>query len=380
MKGWMLVIGLAAAGGAAWWFFNQPEALEVRLHTVTRGTVRATVSNTRVGTVEACQRAQMSPSAPGQVAALDVHEGDVVKAGDVLLEIWNDDRKADLRLAEAEATAARSRAEEVCATAAGAERESQRLKKLRERNLIAEESVDAAATEAESRQAACAGGLAAIRVSAAQIAVAREALERTRLRAPFGGIVAEVDVRLGEYLTPSPPGIATLPAIDLINPDCIYVSAPIDEVDAPAIKLGMSACVSLDAFPERRCKAVVRRIAPYVMALEKQARTVEVEVEISDPGEATGLLPGYSADIEVLIEARDDVLRVPTEAVVDKNRLYIFDPATGRLALREFEPGVANWEFTEIISGVAAGEIVVLTTGREGVVDGAIVTAERTAP
>jgi HlyD family secretion protein len=124
MKGWMLVIGLVVAGGAAVWYFNQPQPLEVRLHTVARGTVRATVSNTRVGTVEACRRAQMSPSAPGQVAVLNVHEGDIVAAGDVLLEIWNDDRKADLRLAEAEASAARSRAEEVCATAAGAERES----------------------------------------------------------------------------------------------------------------------------------------------------------------------------------------------------------------------------------------------------------------
>lgn len=380
MKGWMLVIGLAAAGGVALWYFNQPEPIDVRVHTVTRGTVRATVSNTRVGTVEACQRAQMSPSAPGQVAELNVHEGDVVKAGDVLLEIWNRDRKADLRLAEAEASAARSRAEEVCATAAGAEREAQRLKKLRERKLIAEESVDAAATEAESRRAACEGGLAATRVSAAQITVAREALERTRLRAPFGGIIAEVDVRLGEYLTPSPPGIATLPAIDLINPSCIYVSAPIDEVDAPAIRVGMPACVSLDAFPERRCKAVVRRIAPYVLALEKQARTVEVEVEINDPDEAAGLLPGYSADIEVLIEARDDVLRVPTEAVIDNNRVYILDPVTGRLAAREFEPGVANWEFTEIVSGVAAGDIVVLTTGRDGVEDGAVVVAEHAAP
>lgn len=380
MKGWMLVIGLVAAGGAALWYFNQPQPLEVRLHTVARGTVRATVSNTRVGTVEACRRAQMSPSAPGQVAVLNVHEGDIVASGDILLEIWNDDRKADLRLAEAEASAARSRAEEVCATAAGAERESQRLKKLRERKLIAEEAVDAAATEAESRRAACEGGLAATRVSAAQIAVAREALERTRLRAPFAGIIAEVDVRLGEYLTPSPPGIATLPAIDLIDPACIYVSAPIDEVDAPAIELGMPACVSLDAFPERRCNAAVRRIAPYVLALEKQARTVEVEVEINDPAEAAGLLPGYSADIEVLIEAREDVLRVPTEAVVDNKRVFVFDPASGRLSAREIETGVQNWEFTEIRSGLAAGDIVVLTTGREGVADGAVVVDERKAP
>ena len=72
--------------------------------------MQATVSNTRVGTGKACERAQMPPAAPGQVAALNVVEGEQVQAGGVLLEIWNQDRKAEMRLAEAEASAAHSRA------------------------------------------------------------------------------------------------------------------------------------------------------------------------------------------------------------------------------------------------------------------------------
>lgn len=368
-----LVIGAIAA---AIWYFTRPDPVTVRLHTIESGTVRATVSNTRVGTVEACQRAQMSSAAPGQVVVLNVTEGALVEAGEVLLEIWNEDRKAELRLGEAEASAARSRAAEACATAAGAQREADRLKKLRERKLISEEAVDTALTEAESRRAACDAGLAATRVSAAAIAVAREALERTLLRAPFAGVVAEVDVRLGEYLTPSPPGIATLPAIDLINPDCIYITAPIDEVDAPGIETGMPACVTLDAFPEQRCSASVSRIAPYVLDLEKQARTVEVEVEFKDAADTVGLLPGYSADIEILIEMHDDVLRVPTEAILEGNKLLFYDAASSRLSAREFEPGISNWEFAEILSGVDAGEVVVLSTGRAGVADGALVVPE----
>lgn len=376
MKALVVIVILVLALGAGAWYATRPEPIAVRLHALSPGVVRATVSNTRVGTVEACERAQLSPAAPGQVATLNVREGAEVKAGEVLLEIWNEDRAAELRLAEAEASAARSRAGEACATAAGAEREAKRLQKLRERRLIAEESVDTATTEADARRAACEAGLAATRVSAANIAVAREALERTILRAPFDGVIAEVDVRLGEYLTPSPPGIATLPAIDLINPDCIYVTAPIDEVDAPLIRRGMPACVSLDAFPEKRCSATVERIAPYVLELEKQARTVEVEVRFADPLEARDLLPGYSADIEILIETRADVLRVPTEAIVDENHVYVFDEASGRLAQREFTAGIANWEFTEIRAGLSAGERVVLSTGRAGVAADALVTPE----
>ena len=365
-----------AALGAAVWYFTRPEPVAVQLHTVARGAVKATIANTRVGTVEACERAKMSPAAPGQVAALHVSAGDVVRADDILLEIWNEDRKAELRLAEAESTATRSRVGEACATAAGAAREAARLKKLRSRKLISEEAVDNATTTAESSQAACDAGLAATRVSAAAIAVAREALERTRLRAPFDGVVAEVDVRLGEYLTPSPPGIATLPAIDLINPDCIYVAAPIDEVDAPAIATGMPSCVTLDAFPERRCSATVRRIAPYVLDLEKQARTVEVEVRFEDPQEAAGLLPGYSADLEILIDARDGVIRVPTHAILEGDTVLVYDGASSRLRSQTITRGISNWEFTEVQSGLSEGSLVVLSTGRAGVEDGALVVPE----
>ena len=371
MKYAVTLLVLVALIAGAVWYFTREKPLAVRLAVVEQGTVRATVSNTRVGTVEACRRARMSPAAAGQVAGLMVREGDNVAHGDVLLEIWNEDRKAELRLTETEATAAHSRAKEACATAAGAKRESDRVAKLRKNKLIAEEVADDAATVAESRQAACEAARASTRVSAARIKVAGEALERTVLRAPFDGIIAEVDAKLGEYLTPSPPGIATLPAIDLIDPACIYVSAPIDEVDAPQIETGMSACVSLDAFPDKRCGARVRRIAPYVLDREKQARTVEVEVEFADPEEARQLLPGYSADIEILIEAREAVLRIPTEAVLDESKVLVFDPESEQLEDRTFAAGLANWEFTEVRSGLEAGERVVISTGRAGVQAGA---------
>ncbi|MGR8921541.1 MAG: efflux RND transporter periplasmic adaptor subunit [Gammaproteobacteria bacterium] len=372
MQKLLLVLLVAAGAGAALWYATREKPVEVRVHALARGEVRATVSNTRVGTVEACQRARMSPAAAGQVSVLNVTEGDTVAAGAVLLEIWNEDRKAELRLAEAEVSAVRARADEACAIAAGARREADRLAKLRKNKLVSEEIADDAATRADSARAACEGAIASTRVSAARIAVAREVLERTRLRAPFAGIVAEVDAKLGEYLTPSPPGIATVPAIDLIDPTCLYITAPIDEVDAPRIRTGMSACVSLDAFTERYCAASVRRIAPYVLEREKQARTVDVEVVIESAADTAALLPGYSADIEVLIEARDDVLRLPTEAVTEGDRVLVVD-ADSRLVERSFEPGLSNWQYTEVRDGLEAGARVVLSTGRAGVTAGALV-------
>jgi HlyD family secretion protein len=376
MKLLLVIVVLAAIGIGVAWHVTRPVPIPVRIHSVERGQVRATVSNTRVGTVEACERAQMSAAAPGQVAVINVREGATVAAGDVLLEIWNADRKAELRLAEAEATVAHARSKEACATAAGAAREAKRIKQLHDRKLISEEALDRADTDAQASRASCEAGRATTNARSAGIGVAREALERTLLRAPFDGVIAEIDVRLGEYLTPSPPGIATVPAIDLINPKCLYVVAPIDEVDAPAIKLGMSACVSLDAFKDRRCSATVSRIAPYVLDIEKQARTVEVEVEFSDPTALHGLLPGYSADIEILIESHDEVLRIPSEAVVDGNKVFVVDAQTSQLILRDIKIGIANWEFTEIVAGLLEGDVVVLSSGREGVEVGALVSPE----
>lgn len=360
----ILIVAVAALGAGGWWL-SRPKPVEVVLHTVDRGTVRATVSNTRVGTVEACRRARMSPSAAGQIAELPVAEGDRVDAGTVLLEIWNEDLKAQQRQLDAEIVAARRRVDEACTRAAGAGREAERLKGMSRKRLISEDALDVAETRAGAARAACEAARAAVDVTTESREVVAAQIERTRLRAPFAGVVAEINAKLGEFITPSPTGIPTLPAIDLIDMSCLYVSAPIDEVDAPQIRTGMPACVSLDAFEGKRCGAIVRRVAPYVLDREKQARTVEVEVEFEPGSDIAGLLPGYSADIEVLIEERRDVLRIPTEAVLrDRFVLVIED---GILREREFERGLANWEFTEVARGLAQGDRIVLSVGREGV-------------
>jgi len=371
---WVISVVILAALAAALWHVSRPEPIAIRVAAAEHGLVQSTVANTRVGTIEACRRARMSPAAAGQVATLDVIKGARVDAGTVLLEIWNDDLTAAVRLAEAEANAARARATEACAIATGARREAERIARLRASKLIAEEAADEAQTRAASREAACEASLADTRVSAARITVANAQLERTRLRAPFAGVVAEIDVKLGEFLTPSPPGIATSPAVDLIDPACIYVSAPVDEVDAPRIHAGLPACVTLDAFPDRYCGASVARVAPYVLDREKQARTVEVEVRFADDVDVSRFVPGYSADIEVLVEVRENVLRVPSEAVLENAYVLIYDASAATIARRDVAIGLANWEYTEITEGLSDGEPVVVSTGRAGVVAGAKVT------
>jgi HlyD family secretion protein len=375
MKRIAIIAAIILVAAAATWWLTRPKPVVVALVTAERGAVLATVANTRAGTVNACRRAGLSPALGGQIASLPVKDGEHVEKGQLLLELWNDDLRAQLDLSQRDAEAAKSQAQQACVVADVAKREAARLSTLADQGLASAGDTDQAVGNAESTAAACAAANATTRVSAARVDVARANLERTQLRAPFAGVVAEINGELGEFVTPSPVGIPTPPTVDLIDATCLYISAPIDEVDAPAIKTGLPARISLDAFPNRRFDGHVRRVAPYVLDLEKQARTVEIEAEIDDP-EKTVLLPGYSADVEVLLDQRDDVLRIPTSVIGADNRVYVFDPTTRRLTAREVKTGLANWEYTQITSGLSEGEQVVSSIDRAGVTDGAAARIE----
>jgi len=362
-----ILAGLAVVGvGAALWL-GRPEPIPVEVVEVGRGTVAETVTNTRAGTVKACQRAKLAPPAGGQIARLPVKKGDRVEAGQVLLELWNDDIRAQLAVTERDAAAARARREEACVSARVARRESNRLASLVERKLVSIELAERAEGEADAREAACRAAAEQVRVSESRIDAARATLERTLLRAPFAGTVAEINGEIGEFVTPSPVGIPTPPAVDVVDTSCIYITAPIDEVDAPRVREGMPARVTLDAFRDRSFKAHVRRVAPYVIDTEKQARTVEVEAEIDELGDAL-LLPGYSADVEVMLAERADVLRVPTRALIEGKQVYVLEDGTVRL--RDVTTGIGNWEYTEVTAGIDAGARVVVSIDREGLADG----------
>lgn len=364
----VLIVVLAAA--AALWWYARPAPLAVLVAQADLGRVETTVANTRAGSVTACRRARLAPPAGGRIEQLNVREGDRVKEGQVLLSLWNDDLVARERVSREQLQTARARVREACEIAGAAAGEAKRARELKAKNFVSQERVERVDAEAAAKQAGCDSARAQVKEAEARIAASLADTDRTVLRAPFAGIVAEVNGEVGEYLTPSPPGIPTLPAVDLIDDTCLYVSAPIDEVDAAQLKVGMSGRITLDAYRGRNFSGKVRRIAPYVLALEKQARTVEVEVEFDSPGDARHLLIGYSADIEIVVTGQDSVVRIPTTALMPGNRVLVLADS-GLLAERRIEVGLSNWEFTEAKSGLAQGERVVTSLERAGVKAGA---------
>lgn len=375
LRATLIAVVAAAALAAAVWWFGRPTPIAVVVTEVARGRVEATIVNTRAGTVEACRRTKLSPIQGGRIEVLKVKEGDRVKQGQLLMQLWSGDFQAQENVVQAQVATARQRVVEACTLAANAERDVARQRELQQRGFVSANALDAARAGAEAKAAACATARADVEQTQASVRLARVQRGRTVLVAPFDGTVAKIVGEVGEYSTPSPPGVPTPPAIDLIDESCLYVKAPMDEVDAPKLHTGQAVRISLDALPGQSFAGKVRRVAPYVTAVEKQSRTVDIEATYDKPADAGRLLVGYSADVEVVLEARDDVLRVPTAALLEGGRVLVVGK-DGKLEERKIKAGLANWEYTQALSGVDAGERIVTSLERAGVKAGATVVIE----
>ena len=368
-----LTLILILLGVAGWWF-TRPKPVAVVVHEVGRGVVESTLSNTRAGEIEACQRAKMATIVGGRIEWLGVKEGDRVAAGQVLMRLWHGDLEARRAVNQAQLATARQRVQEACTVADNAEREAARQAQLVKRGFVSASAEERARTEARARRAACATAQADTVTAQAQLTATETDRQRLVLVAPFAGTVAKLSGELGEISIPSPPGVPTPPAIDLIDDSCLYVKAPMDEIDAPKIRPGQPVRITLEAMAGTVFEGRVKRVAPYITAVEKQARTVEVDVDFIRPDEARGMLVGYSADVEIVLETRTDVLRIPTSALREGNRVLV--EANGVLTERSLRTGLSNWEQTEVIEGLTAGEHIVTSLERAGAVAGARITVE----
>lgn len=372
----------AAIGGSllivafGWLCLGSP-AIPVRVAHVERARVEATIANSKAGTVRARRRAKLSPEAAGRVVEIPHREGDRVERGDVIVALNDASQRAELLHAERSLTAAEAGLEESRLACSLARRDLERTRELAAQDIVSAEVLDRVQTEHHQAEASCAARAAEVAKAQAAIAVVRAQIEKTVIRAPFDGVLAELDVQLGEWITSESPYIAIVPAIDIIDPSSLYVSAPMDEVDGARLQVGKRAKVNLDSHPGRHFPGRVVRVAPYVLDVEAQNRTVEVEVELDDEEFSTTLLPGTSADVEVVVDARDDVPRIPASALLAGERVLVV--SGGRLVEKPVEVGLRNWDHAEVVRGLEPGQQVVVSLDREGVRAGARVVVE-TAP
>ena len=372
MKPWVIRTGsvllLIGVGVLFKWYVLTPDPISVSVVTVERGRVEETVTNSRAGTVKARQRAKLSPEIGGRVAEIPHRKGARVHAGDVLLRLHDDTQQAAVQMAQRELAVVQVKRERACLEADRAEREFQRHQQLKARDLVSTDLLDKFENLAQTTRVSCKQSQAEIARARSAIDEAKAQLAKTVLVAPFDGIIAELDSEVGEWTTPSPPALPVPPILDLIDPSSIYISAPMDEVDSSKIHEGQPVRVTLDPFPGQHYEGHVRHLAPYVLDVEEQNRTVEIEVELDDQTFASTLLPGTSSDVEVILAVKDNVLRIPPSTLFEGGKVFVVQQK--KLFIRPITIGMKNWDFVEILEGLSEGDAVVTSLDQEGLEEG----------
>jgi HlyD family secretion protein len=378
MKKWIIrivvVLVIVAAAVIIKNIYFAPKPIPVEVFRVENGRVEETVTNSRAGTVKARQRAKLSPETSGTVAELPYEKGDIVEAGEVLIRLDNASQKAQLELARRSLSTAEALEDQAAATAARAKSELARYRRLSDDDLVSKDLLEGFESAQQSAEAAYQAALAEVQRAKSAVHVAETELKKTVLKSPFAGVIADQTTEVGEWISPAPPMMLVPAVIDLIDPSSIYISAPMDEVDSARLKTGQPVRVTVDPLPGERFPGKIVRVAPFVLDIEQQNRTVEIEVELEDADLASQLLPGTSADVEVILTVREPVLRIPAWTLLEGEKVLVVE--AGRLVDKKVSTGIKNWDFVEITDGLGEGDPVVTSLDSAEIQAGAQVSIE----
>lgn len=372
MRTWLKWIIFLAVLGATPYVVQvtllRPDPVAVQVQTVARGPVEETVSNSRAGTLRARRDARLSMETAGRVVTIHHREGAVVRRGDVLVTLDTTEARAALELSEREQATVLALLDEAKAVQELARLELKRNQELLAGEAVSAERVDQLRSQVDATTAQLAAASARVAQQQAAAALARTHVEMGTLTAPFDGVIAERWIEIGEWAM---PGQTVLRLVDL---NSLYVHAEIDEVDLSRVATNLPVRVSLDPLRGQSFRGRVVRVAPHVSDREKQNRTVEVEVDFEETPPAAVLKPGISADVELILDRVEDVLRIPAFALIEDR--YVLVSNDSHAVRRDVETGLRNWDFVEIRSGLSAGDQLIVTLDRAEVREGAEVKAE----
>jgi RND family efflux transporter MFP subunit len=336
---------------------NGKKPVVVKVADLKPGELRVIVNATTTSTVKSETEVTLSAQRTGRVVALPVQEGDRVRAGALIarLDLTEESVQSESALAQSRATF-----EE-------AEKNLKRSEDLFGKGMISQQDLDAIRRAYE---------IARSQYDAARDDV-RVKKDYSVIRAPFDGVVSKKYTEVGELLLPGKQ-IATV-----VNPDRIYVLATIDEVDVGRLTLGQPVALSVDAFPGEKFSGKISRISPIVSGGKLETRTADVWIYFNE--KQPRIKPGMSADVEILVATLQNVLSVPSQAVIEregKKQVYVAEgnalkPGNAAVAsLRPVEIGETNWSFTQITRGVKSGDFVITTPESSGLKDKAKVKVE----
>ncbi len=297
----------------------------VQVVKTTRSPIEAAVSGVTSGTVRAEKVAELAFGTVGRVRELNVDLGDKVRAGEILAQVENQDLLSRLEVAKEELE------------------RSKRLSRdnaMSRSNLIqAQGTYDAAVT----------------------------AYEKSLIRAPYDGIIAEVNLEVGQLSQIT--AVIPLAPLRIIDVEPRYVRVEIDEVDLPKIRVGMPARIKILAVRREPFSGIVRKVVPFISSIREQDRTSEIELNVESEGV---LLPaGASADVEVVTETKEKVVTLVTKAILGRgDDRYVFRIDGNILRKTPITVGIFGYTISEVMSGLREGDEVAMPSDKVELKDG----------
>jgi membrane fusion protein, multidrug efflux system len=290
---------------------------------------------TAVGTLLSNEAVTVSSEIPGRLKEIHFQEGQPVEKGAPLFTLDDSVYRAQLDDAEAKLKLA--------------EQTNKRTSTLFTSKYATAQSADEAASN--------------LAVSTAATELARVQLEKTRIVAPFSGIVGLRHVSVGEYITAG-QALVNLEAVDPVKADF-----RVPEKFLPAIRVGQTIRIKVDAFPKDSFEGKVYAIDP---RLDVAGRSLLVRAMV--PNQDQRLRPGLFARVTVILQLKEDALTIPEQAIVPQgDSQFVFKIVDGKVHLTKVVIGTRREGRVEILDGLAAGDEVV-TAGQLKIREGSAVT------
>jgi RND family efflux transporter MFP subunit len=364
----LLLLGLAIllVGSATWWFLAGGRAVEVETATATQTGADAPAASVldASGYVVARRQATVSSKIIGRLVDVDVEEGMSVNEDQILARLDDANARQALLLAEARNTAAESALKEIEVRLRQAEIDLGRIRTLVERGIDSQSSLDAAQAERDSLVARLAATRADAEVAERAVAVGRQDLEDTLIRAPFDGVAISKDAQPGEIVSPASAGggftrtgIATI-----VDMGSLEIEVDVNEAFIQRVRDRQPVAATLQAYPEWKIPAHVITTVP---AADRQKATVKVRIAFDQLGDPR-ILPDMGVKVAFQSESDGGAptrprLLVPERALRrEGDGAVVFVVRDDRVERRAVAVGGTVGDSIEVLSGLRAGDRIVL--------------------
>jgi HlyD family secretion protein len=363
---WLVLLAGLGLGAWRWASLRRDAPTSVSTARVQKGNVRDFVTSVAAGRVTAKQEVMLRAEVAAKVQKLHHRRGEQVKAGEPLVTYDGADLKSRLRVAEAAVALARAQQLQAEQAVANLETNVARTRKLRESGAIPSAQLEDLEGQQKALGRATEAAGAGVAQAVANVGVARTALDRAVVLAPFAGTVLTTAIEEGETSAPGAP------LLQLADVSALHVDAEIDEGDLGRVRLGMPADITFDAFPGDRLSGSLYEIAPSVTRDPRGGRSVGIRVALPQDER---LRVGMSADVDIIVTVREGVLFVTPNAVSGRGaERTVFLVSAGLATKRSIDVGISTWEAVEVRGGLAEGDEVVTSLAAAALTDGARVT------